>query len=74
MWTLFFTADEVVDWTGASRCDRVRFARFFHEMLRRGVMLAPSQFESNFLSIVHSDADIDETCDAAGAALAVAWS
>jgi glutamate-1-semialdehyde 2,1-aminomutase len=74
MWTLFFTADEVTDWTGASRCDTSRFARFFHEMLRRGVSLAPSQFEANFLSIAHSDADIDETCDAAGAALAVAWS
>jgi glutamate-1-semialdehyde 2,1-aminomutase len=74
MWTLFFTADEVTDWTTASRCDTARFARFFHEMLRRGVLLAPSQFESNFLSIAHSDADIDETCEAAGAALAVAWS
>jgi glutamate-1-semialdehyde 2,1-aminomutase len=73
MWTLFFTADEVTDWTRASRCDTSRFARFFHEMLRRGVSLAPSQFEANFLSIAHSDADIDETCHAAGAALAVAF-
>jgi glutamate-1-semialdehyde 2,1-aminomutase len=73
MWTLFFTAGEVVDWTGASRCDTSRFARFFHEMLRRGVSLAPSQFEANFLSIAHTDADIDETCTAAGAALDVAW-
>jgi glutamate-1-semialdehyde 2,1-aminomutase len=74
MWTLFFTQDEVTNWTRASRCDTGRFARFFHEMLRRGVLLAPSQFESNFVSIAHSDADIDETCDAAAAALAVAWS
>jgi glutamate-1-semialdehyde 2,1-aminomutase len=74
MWTLFFTTDEVMDWTRASRCDTSRFARFFHEMLRRGVSLAPSQFEANFLSIAHSDADIDQTCDAAGAALAAAWS
>jgi glutamate-1-semialdehyde 2,1-aminomutase len=74
MWTLFFTADEVTDWTRASRCDTARFARFFHEMLRRGVMLAPSQFESNFVSIAHSEADIDETCDSAAAALAAAWS
>jgi glutamate-1-semialdehyde 2,1-aminomutase len=73
MWTLFFTADEVVDWTGASRCDTSRFARFFHEMLRRGVSLAPSQFEANFLSIAHTDADINETSAAAGAALDVAW-
>ncbi|MCX6552137.1 MAG: glutamate-1-semialdehyde 2,1-aminomutase [Acidobacteria bacterium] len=73
MWTLFFTGDEVRDWNGASRCDTSRFARFFHEMLRRGVSLAPSQFEANFLSIAHTEADIDETCAAAGDALAVAW-
>ena len=74
MWTLFFAADEVMDWAGASRCDTARFGRFFHEMLRRGVLLAPSQFESNFVSVAHSDADIDETCDAAAASLAAAWS
>jgi glutamate-1-semialdehyde 2,1-aminomutase len=73
MWTLFFTPDEVQDWTGASRCDTSRFGRFFHEMLRRGVSLAPSQFEANFLSIAHTEADVDETCEAAGAALDVAW-
>jgi len=73
MWTLFFTPDEVQDWTGASRCDTSRFGRFFHEMLRRGVSLAPSQFEANFLSIAHTESDIDETCAAAGAALDVAW-
>lgn len=73
MWTLFFAPDEVADWTGAARCDTVRFARYFHEMLRLGVFLAPSQFEANFLSIAHTDADVDETCAAAGAALAVAW-
>lgn len=73
MWTLFFTADPVDSWEGAARCDTARFARFFHEMLRRGVSLAPSQFEANFISIAHSDADIDATVDAAGAALDVAF-
>ena len=72
MWTLFFTADEVVDWTCAARCETPRYARFFHEMLRRGVSLAPSQFEANFISIAHTDADIDETLAAAGEALGVA--
>jgi glutamate-1-semialdehyde 2,1-aminomutase len=42
-------------------------------MLRRGVSLAPSQFEANFISIAHTDDDIDATCAAAGAALDVAW-
>jgi glutamate-1-semialdehyde 2,1-aminomutase len=73
MWTLFFTADEVVDWTCAARCETARYARFFHEMLRRGVSLAPSQFEANFISVAHTDADVDETLAAAGAALAIAW-
>jgi glutamate-1-semialdehyde 2,1-aminomutase len=73
MWTLFFTPDEVVDWAAALRCDRPRFARFFHEMLRRGVSLAPSQFEANFISIAHTDEDIDAACAAAGAALDTAW-
>jgi len=73
MWTLFFTAGEVRDWSGAARCDKGRFARFFHAMLARGVSLAPSQFEANFISSAHTDADIDETCAAAGAALDVAW-
>jgi glutamate-1-semialdehyde 2,1-aminomutase len=73
MWTLFFRADEVVDWACASRCDTARYGRFFHEMLRRGVSLAPSQFEANFISVAHTDADIDETNAVAGAALALAW-
>jgi glutamate-1-semialdehyde 2,1-aminomutase len=73
MWTLFFTPGEVVNWTGAARCDTKRFSRFFHEMLRRGISLAPSQFEANFISTAHSDADIDETIAAAGEALARAW-
>jgi glutamate-1-semialdehyde 2,1-aminomutase len=73
MWTLFFAADEVVDWTGAALCETARYGRFFHEMLRAGVSLAPSQFEANFISAAHTGADIDETIAAAGAALAVAW-
>ena len=73
MWTLFFTSGEVRDWPGAARCDKDRFARFFHAMLARGVSLAPSQFEANFISAAHSAADIDETCAAAVAALDVSF-
>ncbi len=72
MWTLFFTEGEVVDWTGAARADKERFARYFHAMLGAGVSLAPSQFEANFISIAHAEADIDRTVDAVGAALEVA--
>ncbi len=73
MWTLFFTADEVRNWSGAAGCDTKRFGRFFHEMLRHGISLAPSQFEANFLSFAMTDADIDATVHAAGAALDAAF-
>jgi glutamate-1-semialdehyde 2,1-aminomutase len=73
MWTLFFTGDEVGDWASASRCETARYGRFFHEMLRRGMSLAPSQFEANFISMAHTDADIDATVHAVGEALALAW-
>jgi glutamate-1-semialdehyde 2,1-aminomutase len=69
MWTLFFTPQPVVNWATAATSDRDRFAAFFHDMLRRGVSLAPSQFEANFISIAHTDADIDATIGAAGDAL-----
>ena len=69
MWTLFFTGRPVEDWPGAAACDTRRFARFFQGMLARGVYLAPSQFEANFLSAAHTEADIAFTVDAARAAL-----
>jgi glutamate-1-semialdehyde 2,1-aminomutase len=73
MWTLFFTDHPVENWSDAATSDKIRFARFFHEMLRRGVSLAPSQFEANFLSIAHTDADIDAIVAAAGESLALTW-
>ncbi len=69
MWTLFFAPGPIRNWQDASRCETKRFATFFHEMLGRGVMLAPSQFEANFISAAHTPADIDETAEAAVAAL-----
>jgi glutamate-1-semialdehyde 2,1-aminomutase len=72
MWTLFFTRAPVRDWTGAATSDRVRYARFFHAMLERGIVLAPSQFEANFISAAHTRADIDATVQAAAAALEIA--
>ncbi|MFO7693480.1 MAG: glutamate-1-semialdehyde 2,1-aminomutase [Vicinamibacterales bacterium] len=69
MWTLFFRQEPVRNWADASACDTARFAVFFHEMLRRGVMLAPSQFEANFISAAHTGADIAETAASAAAAL-----
>jgi glutamate-1-semialdehyde 2,1-aminomutase len=65
MWTTFFTARPVVDWTTASASDRNLYGRFFHAMLDQGVYLAPSQFEAAFLSIAHTDDVVDQTIEAA---------
>ncbi len=73
MWTLFFSAREVTDWDVAARCDVARFGRYFHAMLERGHSLAPAQFEANFLSAAHTEKDVEDTVEAARAALAVAF-
>ena len=69
MWTLFFTPTEVIDWDTASAADRGRYGRFFHAMLARGISLAPSQFEANFISGAHTVDDIAETVAAVAESL-----
>ena len=72
--TLFFTASTmgpVRDYAAASRSDTRRFALFFHEMLRRGILLAPSQFEALFVSAAHSEEDLARTISAGRAAVGV---
>jgi glutamate-1-semialdehyde 2,1-aminomutase len=64
--TLFFTSGPVTDYTSARGADTARYARFFRGMLERGVYLAPSQFEAGFVSLAHSDEDIERTVAAAG--------
>ncbi len=65
MWTVFFGARTVRDAETARRCDTELFARWFRGMLQRGVYLPPSQFEAAFLSLAHSEEDIDATVHAA---------
>ena len=62
--TPFFAEAPVRNYSDAKRSDTRRFAAFFHEMLRRGVFLAPSQFEALFVSAAHTDDDIRNTVDA----------
>lgn len=69
MFTLFFGGEPVVDYASAKRSDAARFGRFFHALLDHGVYLPPSQFEAAFVSSAHSDAVVDETLDAAHAAV-----
>jgi glutamate-1-semialdehyde 2,1-aminomutase len=71
--TLFFTGDEVTDYSSAKRCDSQRFARFFGEMFSRGVFLPPSQFEALFVSAAHSESDIASTVDACRDSLKAAF-
>jgi glutamate-1-semialdehyde 2,1-aminomutase len=59
--TLFFTHDPVSDYDTARRSNTRRFALFFQEMLRRGILLAPSQFEALFISAAHTDDDLART-------------
>jgi glutamate-1-semialdehyde 2,1-aminomutase len=70
---LFLVDGPVVDQVSASACDTAGYARFFHAMLDAGIAFAPSAFEALFVSLAHTDADIDRTVDvAAAAALLVA--
>lgn len=69
MFTIFNTATEVVDYDSALRSDKEAFNRYFWGMLDRGVYLAPSQFEAGFVSLTHSEADIQATLQAAQEAL-----
>jgi glutamate-1-semialdehyde 2,1-aminomutase len=72
MLTAFFCAGPVRDYASARQADTARYARFFQAMLARGVYLAPSQFEAAFVSLAHSEADLDAVARAAAEALAVA--
>ena len=71
MFGLFFTADRVDTYVGATACDTAAFNRFFHAMLERGVFLAPSAYEAGFLSSAHGEREIGETIEAAHAAFRV---
>jgi len=67
--TIFFTAQPVQNYADAKRSDTKLYARFFREMLQRGIFLAPSQFEAAFVSASHAPADIDRTIAAASDSL-----
>jgi glutamate-1-semialdehyde 2,1-aminomutase len=63
--TVFFMPEPVRNYADAKRSDTKRYARFFREMLDRGIFLAPSQFEAAFVSAAHTSPDIDRTLAAA---------
>jgi len=65
MITLFFTPGPVVDYATAKKSDTALFARFFHGLLARGIYFPPAQFETAFLSLAHTEGDVDTTVRAA---------
>jgi glutamate-1-semialdehyde 2,1-aminomutase len=64
MFTLFFTGGPVRDYFSAKRSDTKRFAKFFIEMLDQGIYLPPSQYEAWFISLAHTQKDLDKTIEA----------
>ncbi|HET9495768.1 MAG TPA: glutamate-1-semialdehyde 2,1-aminomutase [Chloroflexia bacterium] len=65
MWGFFFTGEPVRDYASAKRADTDRFAAFFHAMLEHGVYLAPSQFETAFVSAMHGSDEVEITLQVA---------
>lgn len=69
MFGFFFSDKEVVDYETSAAADQEAFKVWFMAMLEQGIYLAPSQFETLFMSGAHTDEEIDRTIEAAGVAL-----
>lgn len=69
MFTLFFTEPNPVDYRTVLKSDTKKYSKFFEKLLRAGIMFPPSQFEAVFLSLAHTDRDVDRTLDAVYKAL-----
>lgn len=70
MFGIFFSEKEVYDYADAEAADQEAFKVWFKAMLEQGIYLAPSQFETLFMSGAHSEEDLDRTIEAAGRAFA----
>ena len=69
MFCTFFQSGPVHSFTDALQSDTVVFGKFFRNMLDQGINLAPSQFEAGFMSIAHSQDDLDKTIAAVATSL-----
>ena len=72
MFSMFFTSKEIVDFETVKTCDTDFFKRYFNQLLEEGVYIAPSQFEAGFMSVVHTDEEINLTIEASRKALTAA--
>jgi glutamate-1-semialdehyde 2,1-aminomutase len=64
MFQIFFTDKPVVDYTSSKKSDTKKFDKLFKNLLKKGVFVAPSQFETVFLSYAHTQADIENAINA----------
>ncbi len=65
LFTVFFTSELVTDYKTAQKANTMLYAQFFHYMLSQGIYFPPSQFEAAFISLAHTEEDIQATIDAA---------
>jgi len=65
MFTTFFSETKPVDWNTVKAAVKIRFGKFFQKMMGNDAYLAPSQFESGFVSTMRTNAIIDKTIAAA---------
>jgi len=64
MMCMFFTEEPVEDFNSAVKSDTELYGKYYHQMLQRGIYLAPAQFEALFVSTAHSNEDLDKTIEA----------
>ncbi len=69
MFQIFFTGKEVIDYDAAKTSDTEKFANFHRHLMRNGVFIPPSQFETCFVSTAHTKEDIDKTVEVFNSAL-----
>jgi len=69
MFCAFFRDGKATSYEDARRSDTQRFTRYFSRMLEEGIYIAPSQFEAGFVSLAHTDEDIERTIEASARAL-----
>jgi glutamate-1-semialdehyde 2,1-aminomutase len=72
LYQIFFTKEPVTDYACAKLSDTQMFTTYFHELLRQGVFIPPSQFETCFLSTAHTEDDLKHTINAFDKALSKA--
>jgi glutamate-1-semialdehyde 2,1-aminomutase len=64
MFQIFFTDKPVTDYTSSKKADGKKFHKLFHSLLKQGVFVAPSQFETGFFSYAHTQSDLEKTIHA----------